>query len=141
MRLRLDKVNISENFFHDKPYNESMNPVVHLSDALRVLLVWKFGGIYLDTDYVVLNDMTHYQNFLVNNDNEMKAVTNNAFSFTPGHSFIDKVINKLHASYDPKCWKCVGPGLFTKCLKEYKKEKKLNEVLTVEPMERYVKDY
>ena len=47
-------------------------------------------------DYVVLNDMTRYQNFLVNNNYKLKSVTNNAFSFTPGHFFMDKVIHKLY---------------------------------------------
>ena len=87
-------------------------------------------------DYVVLNDMTHYQNFLVNNNIKLKSVTNNAFSFTPGHFFMDKVIHKLYASYNPKCWTCIGPELFTKCLKEYKIEKKQDDRLTVEPLER-----
>ena len=92
-------------------------------------------------DYVVLNDMTHYQNFLVYNNNKLKSVTNNAFSFTPGHFFMDKVIHKLYASYTPKCWTCIGPDLFTKCLKEYEMEKKPIEKLIIEPLERYqVKD-
>ena len=126
----------SEDFFRTAPYNKSMNPVVHLSDALRVLLVWKFGGIYLDLDYVILNDMTHYHNFLADNG---AGVTNNAFSFTPGHQFLFKVMEKIQKSYDPQCWNCIGPLLFTKCLDEFKMEIKHDreeEGLIVQPLQR-----
>ena len=110
-----------------------MNPVVHISDALRVLLVWKFGGIYLDLDYVVMEDMTHYQTFLVDNGS---GVTNNAFSFPPGHSFLFKVLENIQKSYDPKCWNCIGPALFTKCLEEYRTENTKSKGLIVEPLQR-----
>ena len=93
---------------------------MHLSDALRVLLVWKFGGLYLDLDYIIVNDMSHYQNFLADNG---KGVTNNAFSFSPGHPFLNKLMNKLPRAYSAKCWHCIGPKLFSNCLKEYLIEK------------------
>ena len=31
----------------------------------RYLLVYKFGGIYLDLDFVTLNDLSHYRDFVV----------------------------------------------------------------------------
>ena len=131
------KVKILEDFFRTAPYNKSKTPVVHLSDALRVLLVWKFGGIYLDLDYVILNDMTHYQNFLAGNG---AGVTNNAFSFTPGHPFLFKVMEQIQKSYDPQCWNCIGPLLFTKCLEEFEVEMKQHEGegLIVQPLQRYI---
>ena len=46
---------------------ESPHQIVHKADALRLLLIHKFGGFYLDLDYVVLNDLSHYNNILVGN--------------------------------------------------------------------------
>ena len=38
---------------------------VHTADALRLLMVYKFGGFYLDLDHVVLNDLNHYNNMVL----------------------------------------------------------------------------
>ena len=37
----------------------------HKSDILRYLMLYKFGGIYLDLDFVTLNSLAHYQDFVV----------------------------------------------------------------------------
>ena len=37
----------------------------HTADVLRLLLVYIYGGFYLDLDYVVLNDLSRYKNMLV----------------------------------------------------------------------------
>ena len=96
--------------------------------------MWKFGGTYLDLDYVILNDMTQYHTFVV--DNGSGLITNNAFSFTPDHSFLFKVMEQIQKSYDSKCYNCIGPVLFTKCSDKFGKQKKENEELIVEPFER-----
>merc|ERR1719510_1932567 len=41
----------------------------HKSDILRYLMLYKFGGIYLDLDFVTLNSLTHYQNIVVTEPN------------------------------------------------------------------------
>ena len=38
---------------------------MHTADALRLLLIYKYGGLYLDLDYVVLRDLSHYRNMLL----------------------------------------------------------------------------
>ena len=113
----------------------SQDAIVHLSDALRVLLIWKFGGFYLDLDYVVMNKMTQYENFVVSNDNGKYGVTNNAFSFIHGHQFLFNVMNKLKESYNAKCWSCIGPGLFTQSLQNISEDTSI--LVNVIPLERY----
>ena len=94
--------------------------MVHLSDALRVLLVWRLGGLYLDMDYVVLSDMTSYQNITVTVTTQSKhQITNNAFSFSAGHPFLSLVMTGMERWYRPGCWSCIGPEIFTRSLKEY----------------------
>ena len=110
---------------------------MHLSDALRVLLVWKFGGLYLDLDYVVINKMTQYENFVVSNNNGKYGVTNNAFSFTHGHQFLFNVLNKMKESYNANCWSCNGPGLFTESLQNISEDASHSVSVNVIPLERY----
>lgn len=57
-----------ELFFSSSKLSNSEYSAVHKADALRLLMVYKFGGFYLDLDYVVFNDLTHYHNIVVGND-------------------------------------------------------------------------
>ena len=41
---------------------DSLVPAVHLSDVLRLLLLFSYGGFYHDLDYVILGDLTQYKN-------------------------------------------------------------------------------
>ena len=41
---------------------DSLVPAVHLSDVLRLLLLFRYGGFYHDLDYVILGDLTQYKN-------------------------------------------------------------------------------
>ncbi|XP_030920110.1 lactosylceramide 4-alpha-galactosyltransferase [Geospiza fortis] len=58
-----------------------------LSDACRIVLMWKFGGIYLDTDFIVLKNLQNLTNALgVQDDDEL----NGAFlSFKAKHKFME----------------------------------------------------
>merc|ERR1719282_386565 len=50
-----------EGFFSpDNLLANGPHKIIHTSDALRYLLLYKFGGFYLDLDYIVLNDLSHY---------------------------------------------------------------------------------
>ena len=54
-------------FFSSPKLANSQYSAVHRADALRLLLVYKFGGFYLDLDYVVLNSLSHHNNIVVGN--------------------------------------------------------------------------
>ena len=58
---------------------ESPHQIVHKADALRLLLIHKFGGFYLDLDYVVLNDLSHYNNILVGNSKYNMNMNNSCY--------------------------------------------------------------
>ena len=59
--------NVEASFFSSPKLASSEFSAVHRADALRLLLVYKFGGFYLDLDYVVLNSLAHYNNIVVGN--------------------------------------------------------------------------
>ena len=58
-------VPVLENFFNSSILAQSYHRAVHTADAIRLLLIYKFGGFYLDLDYVVLRDLSHYSNMLL----------------------------------------------------------------------------
>ena len=53
------------NFFNSSTLEKSRYSIAHKADALRIMILYKFGGFYLDLDYVVFKDLTHYHNIVV----------------------------------------------------------------------------
>lgn len=64
----------TDNIFKDTPlerwaqnipqYKSSSNYFSHLTDAMRLALLWKYGGVYLDTDAVVIRNLENVRNAL-----------------------------------------------------------------------------
>jgi len=107
-----------ESFFNStKNLAASHHKAVHTSDALRLLLIYKYGGLYLDLDYVVLRDLSHYKNMLLEEgDGSSRGtidLTNSAFMFTAHHPYLLAAMQGLEKRYQAGCWACIGPGLLT----------------------------
>ena len=83
-----------------------------------MLLIYKYGGLYLDLDYVVLRDLSHYKNMLLeegdNPGGGTIALTNSAFMFTAKHPFLLAALKALESGYDSNCWGCIGPELLNR---------------------------
>ena len=111
-----------ESFFESDDLAASQYRAVHTADAVRLLLIYKYGGLYLDLDYVVLRDLSHYKNMLLEEWDKPGegtiAVTNSAFMFTAKHPFLLAAMKALEAGYDNKCWACIGPILLTRVAKK-----------------------
>ncbi|NXA13653.1 A4GAT galactosyltransferase, partial [Sapayoa aenigma] len=88
-----------------------------LSDACRIVLMWKFGGIYLDTDFIVLKNLQNLTNALgIQNEDEL----NGAFlSFKPKHMFMELCMKDFVKNYNGWIWGCQGPHLLTRVFKEW----------------------
>merc|ERR1719419_1532919 len=87
----------------------------HMSDVLRMMLLYEFGGMYLDLDFVVLRDLTPYINFILR---EYGLLCGGAISLPRKHPFLAKVVQYIETDFDPMCWACIGPALITKVAKE-----------------------
>ncbi|NWV14638.1 A4GAT galactosyltransferase, partial [Ptilonorhynchus violaceus] len=88
-----------------------------LSDACRIVLMWKFGGIYLDTDFIVLKNLQNLTNALgIQDDN----VLNGAFlSFKPKHKFMELCMQDFVQNYNGWRWGHQGPELLTRVFKKW----------------------
>ncbi|XP_077639241.1 lactosylceramide 4-alpha-galactosyltransferase-like [Lonchura striata] len=88
-----------------------------LSDACRIVLMWKFGGIYLDTDFIVLKNLENLTNALgIQGDN----VLNGAFlSFKAKHNFMELCMQDFVQNYNGWVWGHQGPGLLTRVFKKW----------------------
>ncbi|XP_015484882.2 lactosylceramide 4-alpha-galactosyltransferase-like isoform X1 [Parus major] len=88
-----------------------------LSDACRIVLMWKFGGIYLDTDFIVLKDLQNLTDALgIQDDVEL----NGAFlSFKPKHKFMELCMQDFVQNYNGWVWGHQGPKLLTRVFKKW----------------------
>ncbi|NWI94729.1 A4GAT galactosyltransferase, partial [Pitta sordida] len=88
-----------------------------LSDACRIVLMWKFGGIYLDTDFIVLKNLQNLTNAMgMQNEDEL----NGAFlSFKPKHKFMEVCMKDFVKNYNGFIWGRQGPELLTRVFKKW----------------------
>ncbi|NXV48048.1 A4GAT galactosyltransferase, partial [Uria aalge] len=88
-----------------------------LSDACRITITWKFGGIYLDTDFIVLKNLKNLTNAL---GIQSQNVLNGAFlSFTPKHEFMELCMQDFVDNYNSWIWAHQGPQLLTRVFKKW----------------------
>ncbi|XP_075562826.1 lactosylceramide 4-alpha-galactosyltransferase-like isoform X2 [Pelecanus crispus] len=88
-----------------------------LSDACRITLMWKFGGIYLDTDFIVLRNLKNLTNAL---GIQSEDVVNGAFlSFQPKHEFMELCMQDFVDNYNSWIWGHQGPQLLTRVFKRW----------------------
>uniref|UniRef100_A0A8C6RC87 Lactosylceramide 4-alpha-galactosyltransferase n=2 Tax=Nannospalax galili TaxID=1026970 RepID=A0A8C6RC87_NANGA len=96
-----------------------------LSDASRIALLWKFGGIYLDTDFIVLKNLRNLTNVL---GIQSRYVLNGAFlSFERQHEFLELCIRDFVAHYNGWIWGHQGPQLLTRVFKKWCSIRSLEE--------------
>ena len=104
---------------------------VHYSDAIRLVLIEKYGGFYSDLDMIIIRPLDGFQNVLscdegpnvhkginvqnLNSDFLGTKVSNAIFHFDKGNVFIKKCLELYESSFDGR-WGSGGPNLFQKVL-------------------------
>ena len=86
----------------------------HLSDAIRLVVLLKQGGTYMDFDVFLVKPVTFFNNAFGYEDGHFVNIAISMFQAQ--HQFIRFLLDKFAAAYDPIVWNCVGPGLITDAL-------------------------
>ncbi|CAL4082196.1 unnamed protein product [Meganyctiphanes norvegica] len=89
--------------------------VLNVSDMLRVLLVHKYGGIYLDLDIIDIKPLDDLNNFV---GSQGDLIANGVFGFKKGHWFNRKILNKISTNFMAGPRGHNGPEVFTKAVLE-----------------------
>ncbi|KAL0856856.1 hypothetical protein Bca101_062010 [Brassica carinata] len=91
----------------------------NLSNLLRLVLLYKYGGIYLDTDFIVLKSLTHLHNVIgaqaVDPVTKQWSRLNNAvLIFDKNHPLLEKFINEFSRTFNGNKWGHNGPYLVSR---------------------------
>ncbi|XP_072896785.1 alpha-1,4-N-acetylglucosaminyltransferase-like isoform X2 [Hemitrygon akajei] len=118
-------LNVTE-LFEDTPlksWYQKVNPQKErfwthvLADGCRLALIWKYGGIYLDTDIISLRSMP-FDNFTC--PQSPNVFSNGAMGFyQKHHTFLWNCMEDFVAHYIGHVWGQQGPQLITRVLKRW----------------------
>ena len=87
-----------EHWYFCTTWNYGPYAVSHLSDALRFLSLYKFGGYYFDLDVIMLQPVTKYRNFIVA-DQGLEYMAAGAFHTDYQHPVILMAVEEFRTTY------------------------------------------
>ncbi|XP_049269259.1 lactosylceramide 4-alpha-galactosyltransferase-like [Rhipicephalus sanguineus] len=91
--------------------HRSPHAVSHLSDFLRYSVLWKRGGVYLDTDVLVLKSLKGMRNSAFYESNV--TVASSVLIFEKHHPVLKILTDKCARAYDPNDWITCGPRIMS----------------------------
>jgi hypothetical protein len=114
----------NDKYFRDSPlqlwyekgeWRQSRFRIAHLSDYIRLVSLYRHGGLYMDLDYVVLKSLDEklLHNVLLVEGIDGQQLNNGVMHFEPGHRLISQLIQYLAAEYDPEDYYLHGPTALT----------------------------
>ena len=99
---------------------EGKNWYTHEADLLRALILYKHGGIYMDTDIIVVRPVNSLQENVLAWEDAAHDNVNSAFlKFEKGNSYIELYLREFAAHYISDTWGGNGPQLYTRVLREW----------------------
>jgi lactosylceramide 4-alpha-galactosyltransferase len=101
----------------------------HETDLLRLLILYKFGGIYLDIDMIIVRELHELPPNIIGWESGMNL--NGAFlKFRKHHPYLHECIKRFSNRYS-QAWSDNGPLLLSRVWRKWSAENPSNDVTTV----------
>ena len=104
-------------FVNNPVFQSSNYSKQHLSDALRIALLNEFGGIYLDTNVIVLRSLRCFENSIGQMRDSNSAVANGVLIFNQSHKFLNFYMRLMKQIYDPLVKQALGSSALLKAIR------------------------
>jgi len=88
----------------------------HLSDAVRLAVLYKKGGVYFDTDVVIVNSMDNVKNAVAWERED--SICNAVMAFDKQNPYLHDVLRRFNDNYNKNEWGANGPELLTKIYRD-----------------------
>ncbi|XP_057368182.1 lactosylceramide 4-alpha-galactosyltransferase-like isoform X2 [Daphnia carinata] len=100
-----------EDWYSKGVWRTSRFQMGHLSDYIRIVSLYKGGGMYLDMDILTLRAFKGaiFRNCLVYENDAMDTIGNSVLHLERGHSLTSELIQLLSEEYDPEAYVYHGP--------------------------------
>lgn len=99
--------------------DKSSYSLTHRSDAVRVAMLWKYGGLYLDLDCLVFRPLYCLHNTAGLVDFLPNWVENGVITFQAGHPFLEFLMKYMVFSFKPDEYISLGPATLTDAIKYF----------------------
>lgn len=120
-------------WFHRRDWDVQFRGV-HLTDSFRLVLLYRFGGVYMDTDVISYRSL---DGIGVSVGLEDPWVINNAvMSFPRGHAFVYQLMHDFVHRFRNDFWGWNGPRLITRVWMQHFVDAG-DDVITLAPVEEY----
>ncbi|XP_073157150.1 uncharacterized protein [Henckelia pumila] len=90
----------------------------NLSNLMRLAALYKYGGVYLDTDFVILKDLSRLRNVIGAQSVDMKGnwtrLNNAVLVFDREHPLVYKFMEEFASTFDGNRWGHNGPYLVSR---------------------------
>ena len=103
-----------ENWYFCNSWRSGKYSTSHLSDALRFLTLYKYGGYYFDLDFVMLRSVSDHRNFV--GLESIKTLGSAAMHADFQHPIFNQTILEFRDTYNTNLWGHNGPLLITRVL-------------------------
>lgn len=96
-------------WFETKLDKKSGNFPNHITDALRLAILYRHGGAYFDADVISLKSISYDKPFLIYGSGT--RISNAVLQLEPNSKIGKSALAMLDKFYDPNCWACIGANL------------------------------
>lgn len=105
-----------EKLWTDEKIYKSKYVLPHMSDILRYLTLWKYGGIYIDLDVIVTKNLDPLgTNFAGAQDaDSLNSALIGFSSRGKGHQYANDCVHDLAENFNGDVWGANGPHIITK---------------------------
>ncbi|OVA02664.1 Glycosyltransferase [Macleaya cordata] len=95
----------------------------NLSNLLRLVILYKYGGVYLDTDFIVLKTFSGLRNSIGAQSMDLEArnwtrLNNAVLIFDKNHPLLFKFIEEFSLTFDGNKWGHNGPYLVSRVIEK-----------------------
>lgn len=98
-----------EAWYHSRNWTSGPYRIEDLSDGVRLAVLWKHGGTYLDLDIIVMKSLSDLRNSVM--FEVTGQLTNSALFFDREHPFVEKALRRCAREYNSSLWGSCGPSL------------------------------
>ncbi|KAK4582510.1 hypothetical protein RGQ29_025627 [Quercus rubra] len=117
----------------------------NLSNLMRLVVLYKYGGVYLDTDFIVLKPFSGLKNLIGAQSINMKSknwtrLNNAVLIFDVNHPLLLKFIDEFASTFDGYKWGHNGPYLVSRVVERIREKPGYNFTV-LPPMAFYPVDW